>query len=309
MEEIVYLNGSLVPRHQAKISPFDHGFLYGYGLFETMRSYSGHIFRLDRHLARLTHSAEILGLELGLTTFELEEAVYKTLRANGLTDARIRLTLSAGEGEIAPEPPSPRAPTLLIVTQGYTPPQCYDEGFRAAVSHIRQNSQTPLAQIKSANYLNNLLARRQARAMGADEAILLNDRGFLAEGSSTNIFLVSGEKLSTPSQESGILPGITREAVIELAAALGIEMAEREVRLEELLQADEAFFTNSLLEIMPLAEVDGHPIGSTEASVESAETLAEVGSGRAGEVTKGLILAYKQLVEKEVHLQKEPKFL
>ena len=287
MEQIVFLNGTLLPRGQAKISPFDHGFLYGYTLFETMRSYSGYIFRLQKHLDRLTGSAELIGLPLG--TFDLETACYDTLRANNLGDARIRLTVSIGEGGNAPDPPPRPRPTVFIVATSYIPPSAekYRNGFKAVVSSIRQNSQSPLCHLKSANYLNNVLARREAKVAGADEALLLNERGSLCEGSTSNVFLVTGNGLITPDEESGCLPGITRQAVIELASELGISVARREVQVEELLQADEAFITNSLLELMPLAEVDGKPIGG------------ESEKGKRHEVTERLITGYGAVVARE----------
>jgi len=288
MEQIVYLNGTLMPGDRATISPFDHGFLYGYGLFETMRAYSGRIFRLEQHLRRLANAAETLSLPL--SPVDLEEACYATLRANRLGDARIRLTISIGCGESAPDPPSLPDPTIFIVATGYVPPllEKYGNGFKAVVSSIRQNSLSPLSRLKSANYLNHVLARKEARTSGADEALLLNGRGSLCEGSTSNLFLVKGDELVTPGEESGCLPGITRQTVIEIAPGLGITVVQREVRLEELLQADEAFVTNSLLELMPLTEVDGKPIGR-KAGV----------SGEGGTVQR-LRLAYGELVEREV---------
>lgn len=282
MDEIVYLNGSLLPLSQARLSPLDWGFLYGYGLFETMRARSGRIFRLDKHLARLSRSAKFLGIELE-STANLEKALYDTLQANNLSDARIRLTLSGGEGEPVPDPLAPRTPTLFIIARSYTPypRQVYERGFKAIVSYIRRNTHSPASVIKSLNYLDNLLARREARLAGADEAILLNEQGFLAEASTSNIFLISDNTLLTPSQDSGILPGIAREVVQELAPSLGIETVERKISPEELLQADEAFLTNSLIEIMPLTQVGGQNLGS----------------GRAGAMTRRLMDAYKELVE------------
>jgi branched-chain amino acid aminotransferase len=283
MEQIVYLNAKLLPRSQAKISPFDLGFLYGYGLFETMRAYSGHIFRLSAHLERLTHSAAQLGIPLSAS--ELKKACYDTLKANKLSDARIRLTVSIGEGEATPDPPKRPRPTVLIVATDYTPPsdKVYRRGYRAIVASVRQNSQSPISRLKTSNYLNNILARKEAKEKDADEAILLNDKGFLCEGSASNIFLVSKGTLITPNEESGCLPGITRRVVIELAKELSIGVTEREIRLEELLNADEAFFTSSLIELMPLTEVDGKTIGS----------------GKRGRVSERLMRAYKELLVRE----------
>jgi len=282
VEEIVYLNGSLLPVSQARLSPSDYGFLYGYGLFETMRAYSGRIFRVEKHLARLSRSAKLLGIDLRSDIPDLEKALYNTLQANNLSNARIRLTLSGGEGEPVPDL-LPQNPTVIIVARRYTPypPQVYQQGFKAIVSRIRRNTQSPASVIKSLNYLDNLLARRETKLAGADEAILLNERGFLAEGSMSNIFLVSDNTLLTPSEDSGILPGITRGVILELVPSMDMKTIERKIALKELLQADEAFFTNSLIEIMPLTQVNGQNIGS----------------GRAGTVTQRLIAAYKELVE------------
>jgi branched-chain amino acid aminotransferase len=280
MEQIVYLNGSLVPRSQAKISPFDLGFLYGYGLFETMRAYSGRVFRLEKHLERLSQSAKLLSLPLN--AFDLKKACYDTLRANKSKDARIRLTVSMGEGEATPDLPRQPRPTVLVTAARYVPlsAEVYRKGYKVAVSTIDQDSQSPLSRLKSANYLNHILARREVKASGADEAILLNERGFLCEGSTSNIFLVSKRNIVTPGEESGCLPGITRQVVIELARNLGISLNQREVQLDELLQADEAFLTNSIMELMPVAEVNGQSIGR-------------------GKVTEKLIRAYKETVVKE----------
>jgi len=282
LEEIVYLNGSLVPLSQARFSPLDYGFLYGYGLFETMRAYSGRIFRLEKHLARLHRSAKFLGIDLDSVP-NLEKAVYDTLQANNLSDARIRLTISGGEGNTIPDLLARQAPTVLIVARSYSPSssQVYQQGFKAIVSRIRRNSQSPVSAIKSLNYLDSLLARREAKVAGADEAILLNEQGFLAEASTSNIFLVSGDTLLTPSDDSGILPGITREAVLEIACSSGVKTMVREIALEELHQADEAFLTNSVIEIMPLTQVSGQVIGP----------------GRAGKITQQLMGGYKALVE------------
>ena len=280
MSEIVYLNGSLIPSSQASISALDYGFLYGYGLFETMRAYGGRVFRLDNHLRRLACSAEVLGLPIG--TLNLEDAVMDTIQANQLSDARIRITISIGEGGMVPDPSTCNRPTVLILAGHYQPypEEVYEKGFRAVVSSIRRNSGSPLSRLKSANYLESLLAKQEARAAGVNEALCLNEKGFLAEASMSNIFLVTDGILRTPGQESGILPGITRETILELASPLGINTLEHDIRLDELSHAEEAFLTNSLIEVMPLTEIEGKPIGS----------------GRPGSVTKRLTAAYRKLV-------------
>ncbi len=280
MSEIVYLNGSLIPRSQASISALDYGFLYGYGLFETMRAYGGRVFRLDSHLRRLARSAEILGLPIG--TLDLKGAVMNTIQANQLSEARVRITISIGEGGMVPDPSTCDKPTVLILAGHYRPypEQVYQKGFRAVVSSIRRNSQSPLSRLKSANYLESILAKQEARAAGVEEALCLNEKGLLAEASMSNIFLVTDGTLRTPGQDSGILPGITRETILELASPLGINTLEQDIRLDELFHAQEAFLTNSLIEVMPLIEVDGKPIGS----------------GRPGPVTRRLIADYKRMV-------------
>ena len=283
MTEIIYFNGHLVPRAEAKLSPFDHGFLYGYGLFETMRAYEGHIFRLDRHLTRLRCSAESLGLRPKLDAFDLENACVETLQANKLKDARVRLTITAGEGDMTPDLNTCSNLTVLVAAKNFVPlpPGRYEQGFKAALSFLRRDSQSPLSRLKCTCYVSNILARMEAKAAGCDEAIMLNELGYIAEGSTANIFLVSEGKLSTPSLESGILPGITREAVLEIARDLNIKTVERQVELRELSRAEEAFVTNSIIEVMPLTWLNGEPIGT----------------GKPGKLTRNLMAAYKELVK------------
>ena len=292
MAEIIYLNGQLVSHFEAKLSPFDHGFLYGYGLFETMRAYNGRIFRLDSHLTRLRCSAESIGLAHTILTTEegkqsLKAACMAILEANELKDARIRLTVSAGEGDMTPDISTCSSPTVLITTRSLAPlpPEKYGTGFKAAISFLRRNSQSPLSRLKSTCYMENVLARMTARAAGYDEAILLNEQGYLAEGSTTNVFLVSHGELITPCFESGVLPGITRDAVLEIARTSNIKATERWVELNELIEAQEAFVTNSILELMPLVSVEGRLIGT----------------GRPGKLTGDLLFAYRKLVDETLH--------
>lgn len=284
MSEMVYLNGSLVSLADARIAVMDYGFLYGYGLFETMRAYEGKIFRLDKHLDRLVSSTATLGIVLDKTV--LNGAVINTINANGLSEARIRLTVSIGEGGMVPDPASCGEPTVLVVAGKYQPlpDEVYQKGFRAIVSSIRRNSQSPVPAMKSLSYLESMLARQEARVAGVDEAICLNEEGFLAEASMSNLFLVGDGTLKTPSVASGILPGVTREAVLELAGKLGITVVEDDIILDELLQADEVFLTNSVMEIMPLTELDGKPIGT----------------GKPGAITRKLMAGYKEMVRREV---------
>ena len=284
MDGMVYINGSIVPQQQAKVSVTDYGFLYGYGLFETMRAYGGRVFRLERHVNRLAESAEFLGIPID--KLELETAVGNIIQANRLRDARIRITVSIGEGGLAPDPASCTSPTVLVMAGEYKPhpEKVYQRGFRAVVSSLRRNSQSPLSRLKSTSYLESMLARQEARQADADEAICLNERGRLAEASMSNLFLVAGGALKTPGLDSGILPGITRETVLELAAELGIRAVEGGIEVDELLRAGEAFLTSSLLEVMPLVAVDGRPIGD----------------GMPGAITRRLMNEYRRLVEEEL---------
>ncbi|MDD5510209.1 MAG: aminotransferase class IV [Dehalococcoidales bacterium] len=275
MSNVVYLNGALIPRSRAKVSALDYGFLYGLGLFETMRAYEGQVFRLESHLSRLSRSAELLGIPVIIS--ELRDAIRETLEANRLRNARIRVTISAGEGKMPPNPKTCRKPTVLVLAERYQPyPQeVYRRGFRAVISSIRRNSQSPLSGLKSSSYMESLLARQQAGERGGDEAICLNEKGFLAEASMSNIFLVSEGILRTPGEESGILPGITRSVIIELALKLGINVLEEDIRPIELFQAQEAFLTNSLIEVMPLTEIEGKPVASGRPGALSERLLTE----------------------------------
>ncbi|MDO8578800.1 MAG: aminotransferase class IV [Dehalococcoidales bacterium] len=280
MGEFVFLNNEIVPADQAKISPLDYGFLYGFGLFETMRAYDSKVFKLDAHLNRLARAAKTLGMPP--VTFDLKQAVADILKANKLTSARIRITVSAGEGSTTPDPASCTKPTVLITARDYQPPaeEIYEKGFKAVISSIRRNSQSPLSHLKSANYLENLLAKQEAKNKGADEAVFLNEHDLVAECSTSNIFIVSDGILQTPRVENGILPGITRETILELAPKLGIEAVEEDLWLDELLESEEAFLTNSMFEVMPLVKVAGKRIGS----------------GKPGLLTRKLRAAYSELV-------------
>ena len=283
MEEIVYLNGLLMPRSQAKVSILDYGFLFGYGLYETIRAYDGKVFRLDNHLARMRYSAERLGITLQAQA--LRQAVLETVKANGYTDTRIRLTDSIGEGTMTPDLRSCKEPTVLVLAGLYHPYSAgkYRQGFRVIVSSIRRNSQSPITYMKSANTMEHMLARQGAKDAGADEALFLNEKGYITESAGCNVFLVSKGVLKTPRFEAGILPGVTRVVTFELAAALGIKFREVNVRLSDLMAADEAFLTNSMIEVMPLTGVAGK----------------QMGDGMPGTITRKLMDAYKTLVRKE----------
>jgi branched-chain amino acid aminotransferase len=270
----VFLNGQIIERERAAIPALDRGLLHAYGLFETMRSYNGRVFRLDAHYRRLYEGAEALGLALNLSLDEIAAAVEMLLERNGLPDARIRLTVTAG-------PENGDGQVLLVATPPTDyPPELYERGMAAVTSAIRRNETSPLSRIKSLNCLDNLLAREDARRRGADHAILLNTRGLVTEGNASNVFLAQGERLLTPSIDSGVLPGITRAAVMELAREAGIACLEGEVEAAMLDDAREAFLTGSVMGVMPLTRLDGRPIGG----------------GRPGPTTTAISRLYDQAV-------------
>ena len=281
MEQLVYINGEIISRDKVQIPVFDRGLLYGYGLFETMRSYNGHVFYLDRHIARLVNSAGVLGIREALEREKLETGVLRTLKANGLDDARIRLTVTAGEGSRSIGMPVSGKLTIIITVEELVlpSPENYLEGLRTSIVSIRRNSKSPMCRLKALGYLENMLAHAEAVDDGSDEAILLNGDGYIAECSASNLFVVEAGRVITPPVEAGILPGITRRVVIDLASSLGIKVAQEAVTVERVLNAEEVFITNSVIEIMPIASVDGRTVGA----------------GSRGEVTKRLMEEYKKL--------------
>lgn len=283
MDALVWLNGELVPTASAKVSVLDRGLLYGDGLFETMRAHAGRVFRLAQHLGRLRQGAEVLGIHIPHTDEDLRTAVTEALVGNALSEASVRLAVTRGTG-IGPVPAESEL-TVFIVAREFMPydEELYRRGMTAITATETRNERSRLWQVKSANYLQSILARMEAARSGAHEAILLNTRGYVAEASTSNIFAVKDNALTTPSLNSGVLPGITRSAVIDLAKQAGLDVTERTMPPDDLLAADELFLTNSLMQIMPLTELDGQPIGS----------------GRPGPVTRRLAEAYDELLRRE----------
>jgi branched-chain amino acid aminotransferase len=256
----IYLNGTLVPEHEAVVSVYDHGFLYGDGIYETMRSYGGVVFMLDEHLGRLERSASLIGLTLPLDGDALRAAIHETLRANQMADAYVRITVSRGEGSPGLDPALCVKPTVVIFTGRMKPypPEFYDGGVPVIVAGTRRNLKEALdPRIKSLNFLNNILAKREALESGAFEALMLNHEGFVAEGTVSNVFLVARDVVCTPSLECGILDGITRGHVIALAREKGFDVVEGKFTREMLLGAEEVFLTNTSMEVMPVGQVDG----------------------------------------------------
>ncbi|MDD5680772.1 MAG: aminotransferase class IV [Candidatus Omnitrophica bacterium] len=282
----VYVNGQMVDKDKAVISAFDRGFLYGDGVFETMRSYGGKIFRIKDHLNRLSASMKFLRIRQPLADKEIEKVVYELLESNCLKDARIRATVSRGSSEDGKMDISKSRPSnIVIITEEYIlpPDKYYEKGVAADIARSRRNSQSVLSRLKVLNYLESILARNEAIPKGCFDTIFLNDAGHVSEGGTCNIFMVSGNKLLTPSPDCGILPGITRKVILEISRYAGVGIQEGKFTEDELKSSSEVFITNSLFEVMPVVKVENKTIGA----------------GTVGEVTKKIQSLYKEEVRKE----------
>lgn len=262
---LIFLNGSLVPQEEARVSVLDRGFLYGDGVFETLRAYSGKIFRPGDHLHRLFSSANSLLIKHDFTSDYLENALYKTLRENNLADAYLRLTITRGQSGPGPDIEDCSGPTLTITARefrGY-PEDTYQRGISAViVNTIRIPASALNPQIKSLNFLNNIMARIEAKGAGASEAFMLNTDGYVAEGTVSNIFIVKDGIALTAPLSIGILDGVTRSQVTALAQKNNIRLMEYPFRPEEILSADECFITSTLYEVMPVTSVNHKQIGN-----------------------------------------------
>jgi branched-chain amino acid aminotransferase len=255
----IYLNGKLVPAKEAVVSVFDHGFLYGDGIYETMRVYDGVTFMLDEHLRRLYRSASLIGLTMPVEADPLKRSVYETLIANSLKDAYVRLTVSRGYGPIGLDPDLCPEPTVVIIAQEMKdyPKSFYENGLSLIIPETKRNFKEAInPQIKSLNFLNNILAKIEAKRRGAYDAVMLNVYEKLTEGTISNIFFYKNGILCTPSLECGILDGITRGSVITIAERDGLKIEEGEFTKEDLYSAKEVFITNSTMEVMPISRVD-----------------------------------------------------
>lgn len=278
----MYINGELVLGEKATISPYDHGFLYGHGLFETMRVYQGKVFCVEEHVKRLVHSSNILGWTEKVDEEQLVAGIYRTLQKNKLQDASVRLTISRGIGASRPDPGSCGPLTVTIFTAPLQPlaSEVYDKGWKMVTATIQRNLTSPLCSLKVANYLDNILAKMEAKKQGAHEALFLNTKGNIAEGTMCNVFFMAEGNLITPDLSSGLLPGITRAIVLELAQQVGMRVEERQIHPEEVVTVTEMFVTSSLLEIMPVTMLDGRRIGN----------------GDVGQGTTTLQRKYKELI-------------
>ncbi len=254
----IFLGDKIVAEQEAVVSVYDHGFLYGDGIYETMRSYNGSVFMFERHMERLRRSALFIRLGLPEDGY-IRHAVYDTLDANGLSDAYVRITVSRGKGPIGLDPDLCREPTFVVIAEQFReyPEQCYRHGITLIIARTRRNLKDALdPRIKSLNFLNNILARIEAKERGAYEAVMLNAEGFISEGTVSNIFFVRDDILCTPSPDVGILDGITRELIIGLAKRNGIGVKEGEFYPDDLFHSSEVFFTNTTAEVMPVSQAE-----------------------------------------------------
>lgn len=267
-ELLCYLNGEFIPQSKTSISVFDHGFLYGDGVFEGIAVYGGKPFRLEQHISRLLDSAKAIGLEIPLDKNQVATAILDTIQINNLVDGYVRPIVTRGVGTLGLDPGYCRKPTMLIIPLraiDYPLMNFKDRPARAIVSTIRRNPSFCLpASAKTLNYLNNILAKQQANTAGMDDAIMLDWTGMVSEGTGDNLFIVKQGIVMTPSLHCSILPGVTRSAIFDACNSLGIEIFEKELALQDLYTADEAFFTSTSLEIQPLIEIDGRKIGAGE---------------------------------------------
>ena len=283
MAQWIYLNGEYVEKENAMISVYDHGFLYGDGIFEGIRIYDGNIFKCKEHLDRLYDSAKSIMLNIPLAYEEMKRVLIETIRKNELRDGYIRLVVSRGPGDLGLDPRrSPKANVIIIVEQlAIYPPEAYTDGLKTVSVSTRRNIPDALnPKIKSLNYLNNILVKIQANLAGVGEAIMLNSQGFVAEGSSDNIFIIKRGIVFTPPCYCGALEGITRAAIIEICQKVGYVIKEEPFTLHDVYVADEVFFTGTAAEVIAVREVDARIIGE----------------GKAGPITTHLLKEFRSIV-------------
>ncbi|MBL4883016.1 MAG: branched-chain-amino-acid transaminase [Planctomycetaceae bacterium] len=280
----IYMNGNLVPKEQAVVSVFDHGLLYGDGVFEGIRVYGGKVFLLDQHITRLYESARAIRLDIPNSPEEMTAAVEQTVAANQLTDGYIRLVITRGAGSLGLDIQQTSNPQTIIIadTISLYPQELYEKGLKLiTASTIRNHPQALSPQIKSLNYLNNILAKIEGTDADCLEALMMNHKGEVAECTGDNIFIVKNGILKTPSTDSGILEGITRNAVISLARQAGLTVEEVTLTRHDLYVSDECFLTGSAAEVIAAISLDGRPIGN----------------GTPGPITKDLKKRYEKLTQ------------
>jgi branched-chain amino acid aminotransferase len=279
----VWIDGKLVDQNDAKISVYDHGLLYGDGVFEGIRVYAGRIFRVEAHIKRLYDSAKAIRLEIPLAQRDFLAAIEQTVKANNFTDCYIRAVVTRGVGFLGIDPNKCKSPSVFIIADSIQvyPKELYEKGMAVITSSIIRNHPAALSpRIKSLNYLNNILARIEANDAGVAEAIMLNHLGNVAECTADNIFIVQGGRVLTPTIVDGILEGVTRQTILDLCARLSIPCAEQSFQKHDLFVADECFVTGTGAEVAPVTKIDGRVIGN----------------GQPGPITKRLIEAFHQYV-------------
>ncbi len=284
---LIYLNGEFVEEEKAKVSIFDHGVLYGDGIFEGIRAYNGRVFRLSEHIDRLYESAKSVLLDIGISKEEMTEALMETLRRNNLRDAYIRLVVTRGRGDLGLDPRSCEKPTIFIIAaqiQLY-PEELYEKGLEVVTVPTRRNIVEGVnPRIKSLNYLNNVMAKIEANLAGVSEAILLNNEGYVTECTGDNIFIVKNGEIITPPPFLGILEGVTRNFILEIAEQMGYPTSEKVFTRHDVFVADECFLSGTAAELVPVVKVDGRVIGD---------------DGKPGEISRALIKKFRELVKDE----------
>jgi branched-chain amino acid aminotransferase len=279
----VYIDGVYYPKSQATVSVFDHGLLYGDGVFEGIRAYNGFVFKLKEHISRLYRSAHALMLKISLTEEEMIQAVLETLRRNSMRDAYIRLVVTRGVGDLGLDPRKCPNPSVIIITDAISimSSEAKEKGITTVITWVRRHPvDTTTHEIKSLNYLNSVLAKMEATASGADEAIGLDKNGFISEGVGENLFMVKDGKIFTPPSSTGALAGITAKLAKDFAEKLGYTVIEANITPFQLFTADEVFFTGTAAEVVPIREVNKR----------------QIGNGKPGPVTKKLMAAFEKAI-------------
>jgi branched-chain amino acid aminotransferase len=273
----IYIDGKFYPETEAKVSVFDHGLLYGDGVFEGIRFYNGRVFRLEEHLERLWDSARSICLEVPMSREEMTEALLDTIRRNDLRDGYIRLVLTRGVGNLGLNPAQCKRPSVIIIVAlvALYSAEAYEKGLTVVTCATRRTNPAALnPAVKSLNYLNNVMARIEANLAGADEALMLNDQGNVAECTADNLFVIKHGEIFTPPISAGALRGITRSVVFEIAAELGIKLTETDLTRHDVFVADECFLTGTAAEVIPVIKADGRSIGTGKPGPICARMIA-----------------------------------
>jgi len=295
MMRILYVNGQMMNAEEAMVSVYDHGFLYGLGLFETFRTYGGQCFLLDRHMERLYESCSQLGILLQLSVSDVKHAVQQLLTLNKLEDGYVRLTVSGGIGELGLPTEDYCNPTVVIMVKplGAVSAESWEQGKALQLLDTKRNTPEGLYRYKSLHYMNNIIAKREllslgTRTMAGVEGLMLNEKGVLAEGIVSNLFFVQNDVIHTPHVDTGILPGITRQYVMELAGQLAFQVKEGHYRFDELWNSSEAWMTNSIQELIPITTV-----------INTAGLKQQLSRGAAGPICKQLAAVYRAATTNE----------